>query len=124
MIGHNERLKALEKDNKKIWVYVKVLKKHLKELGNDFKELGNDFTETLSEEICKANAKFILRACNSHDKLVEALKFIASGERTDGSKYDKHDAIGFIGIAKEALAEEEKENDKKHSITDIFNHTK
>lgn len=49
-------------------------------------------------------AEFILNSCNSHDKLVGALEFIASGERTDGSKHDKHDAIGFIGIAKEALA--------------------
>jgi len=46
---------------------------------------------------------------NLHDALVEALEFIISGERTDGTKYDKHDVAGFIIIAKQALKKAESE---------------
>ncbi len=46
------------------------------------------------------NARLIAAA----PELLKALKFIASGERTNGTKYDNSDGIGFVGIAKEAVS--------------------
>ena len=47
----------------------------------------------------KANAEFIVRACNNHEKLVEALNKI----------YDSTDNFKIHKIAKQALAEAESE---------------
>jgi len=59
-----------------------------------------------SGEEGKAKAEFIVRACNNHDDLVRALKTIAACDR-DLSYVNKSDALGFIKIAKAAIAKTE-----------------
>lgn len=41
---------------------------------------GNDSTHSAVEDQCAANAAFIVRACNAHEELLEALQKIATCE--------------------------------------------
>lgn len=63
-------------------------------------ELIADIFGTSDE--CKADAEFIVRACNSHDALVAALERIAKLCTED---YDERDPLGVVeAIANEAIS--------------------
>jgi len=53
-------------------------------------------------------ARFIVRACNSHYELLEALKAIANFECRDGS-YTKQDIAKMLVIAKRAIRKAEEQ---------------
>ena len=47
--------------------------------------------------IVRANAEFIVRACNAHDKLVEALESLVAGiDRTECTCSDAYKARGLV----------------------------
>lgn len=62
---------------------------------------------TMPTERCRANAAFIVRACNAHDELVAALTHIESLEkRADGSRgmVDNPEIKAFRAMAQIARA--------------------
>lgn len=48
----------------------------------------------------KANAAFIVKACNAHDELVEALTRIANGDGVYGAQAHEYKTIARAALAK------------------------
>jgi hypothetical protein len=73
---------------------------------------------TMDSERSEANAEFIVRACNAHDELLEALRqlhsdvvslveYIEECENDGGNSYDTSKTRKLLGVAHTAIAKAE-----------------